>query len=68
MGKQKCTLILLQTWLDLLEMAIASDLADELLKPSPPDEGKNAVTDRRKGKQVVEDKFKYSMEVLSSAL
>lgn len=49
-------------------MAIASDLADELLKPSPPDEGKNAVTDRRKGKQVVEDKFKYSMEVLSSAL
>lgn len=41
-------------------MAIAADLVDELVKLSPPDEGDNAVTDRHKQKQMVEDKFKKS--------
>lgn len=30
MDKQTVTLILLQAWLDLLEMAIAADLVDDL--------------------------------------
>jgi len=68
MDKQTITLILLQAWLDLLEMAIAPDLVDELVKLSPPDEGDEVVTDRYKQKQVVEDKYKNSMEVLSNAL
>lgn len=68
MDKQTVTLILLQTWLGVLKMAIAADLVDELVKLSPPDEGDNAVTDRHKQKLMVEDKFKKSMEVLSSAL
>ena len=67
MDKQTITLILLQAWLDLLEMAIAADLVDELVKLSPPD-GDEVVTDRSKQKQVVEDKYKNSMEVLSNAL
>lgn len=45
-------------------MAIAPDLVDELVKLSPPDEGDEVVTDRYKQKQVVEDKYKNSMEVL----
>lgn len=48
-------------------MAIAADLVDELVKLSPPD-GDEVVTDRYKQKQVVEDKYKNSMEVLSNAL
>lgn len=68
MDKETVTLILLQAWLDLLEMAIAADLVDELVKLSPLDEGDKAVTDRHKQKQVVEDKYKNSMEVCSSAL
>ena len=67
MDKQTITLILVQAWLDLLEMAIAADLVDELVKLSPPD-GDEVVTDRYKQKQVVEDKYKNSMEVLSNAL
>ena len=49
-------------------MSIAPDLVDELVKLSPPDEGDEVVTDRYKQKQVVEDKYKNSMEVLSNAL
>lgn len=48
MDKQTITLILLQAWLDLLEMAIATDLVDDLVKLSHPDEGENAVIERHK--------------------
>lgn len=68
MDKQTITLILLQAWLDLLEMVIAADLVDELVKLSPPDEGDKVVTDRYRQKQVVKDKYKNSMEVCSNAL
>lgn len=68
MGKQTIILILLQSWLDLLEMVIAADLVDELVKLSPPDEGDKVVTDRYRQKQVVKDKYKNSMEVCSNAL
>lgn len=67
MDKQTITLILLQAWLDLLEMAIATDLVDDLVKLSHPDERDSAVTERHKQMQVVEDRLKNSMEVLSSA-
>lgn len=67
MDKQTISLILLQAWLDLLEMAIATDLVDDLVKLSHPDEGDSAVTERHKQMQVVEDRLKNSMEVLSSA-
>lgn len=67
MDKQTITLILLQAWLDLLEMAIATDLVDDLVKLSHLDEGDSAVTERHKQMQVVEDRLKNSIEVLSSA-
>lgn len=46
MGKQTASPILLQVWLDLLKMAIAADLVDDLVKLSGPDEGDGAFSDR----------------------
>lgn len=60
MDKQTASRILLQVWLDLLKMAIAADLVDDLVKLSGPDEGDSAFSDRYKQKQ-------HSVEVLSSA-
>ena len=48
-------------------MAIATDLVDDLVKLSHLDEGDSAVTERHKQMQVVEDRLKNSIEVLSSA-
>lgn len=52
MDKQTVTLILLQAWLDLLEIAIAADLVDDLVNCLiHMNDGDSAVTDRHKQKK-----------------